>query len=104
MSGQSTSLSIDLGRATVERVLPGSPNAPASLQIWGGTDSCRQDELLWTSPTISSLDTWKTYCVTLTPSEDYRHVVLAPLLDPAAPPLALAYVLVDNIVPVPSCR
>jgi len=104
VSGRSTSLSIDLGRATLASVLPGRPNALASLQIWGGTSSCRQDELLWTSPAISSVDTWNTYCVTLTPSEDYRHVVLAPLLDADAPPLALAYVLVDNIVPVPSCR
>jgi hypothetical protein len=103
VGGQSTSLSIDLGTATLASVLPGRPNAPASLQIWGGTNGCREDELLWTSPTISDLDTWKTYCATLTPLKDYRYVVFAPLLDLAAPPLALAYVLVDNIVPVPSC-
>jgi hypothetical protein len=103
VGGQSTFLAIDLGKATLASVLPGRPNAPASLQIWGGTNSCRQDELLWTSPTISGLDTWKTYCATLTPSKDYRYVVLAPLLDLGTPPLALAYVLVDNIVPVPSC-
>jgi hypothetical protein len=56
--------------------------------------SCGEDQLLWTSPTLSL--TWQTYCATFTAAADYGYIKL----EPADPETG---VLVDNIVPVATC-
>jgi hypothetical protein len=75
--------------------------SPSSLQIWGGTSSCALGELLWSSPPVTST-TWKTYCATLTPTQDTPYLTLA-----AAVPSSLlgntSGLYVDHLLPVAAC-
>jgi hypothetical protein len=75
-------------------------SAPAELELWGGSTSCSKDELLWKSPVISDVDSWHTFCATVTPSKAFPYLVLWP----TPTTLAGAYVLIDNFKPQPSCH
>jgi hypothetical protein len=82
------------------------PFGAAFLQLWGGTAMCTPEELLWTSPLVDQLDTWKTYCGALTPSKDYPYLILVPTVD-SAPDAASAsggYLLIDNFGWSDACR
>lgn len=50
---------------------------PAMLEIWGGTDSCGQTELLARSPLVDNYN-WKTYHLQVVPTRDYAFITLAP--------------------------
>jgi len=58
------------------------------------------DELLWTSPQVTNVDTWETYCGTLIPSKSlgYLRLVYAPDAG------ASGYLLIDNFRPKASCN
>jgi hypothetical protein len=73
----------------------------SKLEIWGGMTSCSKDELLWTSPPITQVDLWQTYCGTLTPSQPFPFFSLVP-----APPAGVptSYLLVDDIRAVSGCQ
>jgi hypothetical protein len=74
--------------------------SPAQLQLWGGTTSCDKGELLWTSPTITDVDKWHTFCGTLTPSHSDSYLMVWP-----APMAAVggSYVLIDNFKATDHC-
>jgi hypothetical protein len=75
----------------------GSVGVAGGLEVWGGATQCGADELLWTSPLVTS--EWKTYCVSFVAKRDL------PFLQVKA---AKGYsgttgVFVDHLVPVASC-
>jgi hypothetical protein len=47
----------------------------AGLKIWGGTASCTETELLWTSSTVTS-NTWSIFSGSFTPASNYDYIVL----------------------------
>jgi hypothetical protein len=70
------------------------------LEIWGGIAAdCSQRQLLWASPKLSA--SWKTYCASLQPSQYIDALTLLARTDHSLP--SPAYMLIDNMVPVPSC-
>lgn len=54
----------------------GSFGAVAQLRIWGGVNSCTQNELLWESGPVKSIE-WQRYLVELAPKEaNYPFIIL----------------------------
>ncbi|HEX3770078.1 MAG TPA: hypothetical protein VHV30_04405 [Polyangiaceae bacterium] len=83
------------------------PFGSAFLQLWGGTATCTPEELLWTSPLVAQLDTWKTYCGALTPSKDYPFLILVPSIasgEVDAAPVGGGYLLIDHFGLSGACR
>ena len=93
--GRAVSFSVDIGLSAFNM-------GSAQLELWGGLTSCSKEELLWTSPVVADLDTWQTFCGTLTPSKSYGYLTLWPVL--ASPEQTAAYVIVDDFRPVSSCN
>lgn len=63
------------------------------LEIWGGgTTSCAQTELLWTSPVIPSGGNWQNVSVSFTPAQNHTYILFKPITT-----TGLNYVCVDNI-------
>lgn len=69
--------------------------APSHLEVWGGGHACSQDELLWASPILSTVDAWDSWCVTLVPSAAHEYLVLAAVMEDGA--LVNHYLLLDHI-------
>lgn len=72
------------------------PASAVAVEIWGSSSSCAQEELLWTSPPVSALDVWTSFCATLTPSRNYQFVQLVPT--------GPGYVMIDAFSPQPMCN
>jgi hypothetical protein len=74
------------------------PFGSAMLQVRGASTSCAKEELLWTSPTLTVFDTWKTYCGSLRPAKAYPYLMVVPVAPPSSNPGAAVggYVIVDN--------
>jgi hypothetical protein len=90
-AGVSYSLELDIASPTA-----GNPNlAPGALKIYGGTTSCSQAEVLWTSPVAGS--TWGTFCATFTPTHETTYLSLQ------GASTASSYIYVDHLVPVAAC-
>jgi hypothetical protein len=103
-AGEAVSFSVDLSLSPVF-----SPFGSVYLQIWGALTQCSKDQLLWTSPLIEQFDTWTTHCGTMTPSQPYPFLVIAPSPDGAAPPSTPTvggggYLLLDNFGSKGSCN
>lgn len=94
-AGASRSFLVDLARATSSD--PASEATEQVVRVFGG-DSCAEDELLWTSPPLTT--TWSAHCVTLQPQRNTTHLAFAPLGTGGG---GLVEALVDHIVPVESC-
>lgn len=50
-------------------------HGPCRMSVWGGRDSCQQEELLWVSPIISH-NTWEGYIAEFEPSAAYTTLTL----------------------------
>jgi hypothetical protein len=72
-----------------------------SLNILGGTSSCTQGEVLWSSPIVGP--TFKTYCATFTPTQEMTFLGLQAHIAAADAGAMSGSVLVDHIVPVAKC-
>jgi hypothetical protein len=72
---------------------------PAKLELWGGSTSCSKDQLLWTTPEITDVDHWHSFCGALAPSAAYPFLTLWP----TPTTFAGAYVLVDNFQSKNAC-
>lgn len=72
-------------------------NCYGSLQIWGGTNQCGQQELLWQSGYINC-PTWHTYTTTFTPSGNWCYLTFEPYYITACS----GYIncMLDNLQPV----
>ena len=71
----------------------------AECQIWGGFGACDQNTLLWHSGNIAPYDTFKTYTVTFTPTQNFTWCMFQiNSLGCSTQP----YILIDNISPVQS--
>lgn len=84
---------------TVDIAMSSYIGGAGALELWGGATPCSKDELLWTSPVITETDQWRTFCGTLTPSQDFPYLVLWPVAG-----IGGAYVLTDNFRPAVSCE
>ncbi len=84
-------------------IAPGA--LPPVLQIWGGGASCNQDELLWTSPSITNRDAWMRVCGSFGPSQASSNLVLVPAESGGGGGTvgagSFAYVIVDHLVAGP---
>jgi hypothetical protein len=82
------------------------PFGAAYLQLWGATVTCTPEELFWTSPLVSQLDTWKTYCGEFTASKDYPYLLLVPSVTNGEADAAVGggYLLVDDFGWADACR
>lgn len=77
-----------LGVCTINRGNPGN------MQIIGGTSSCSEDEILWTSGVLTSApESWELYTVTFVPSANYDYIMFKND-EPGS------NILVDSITPV----
>jgi hypothetical protein len=68
------------------------------LELWGGSASCGEDQLLWTSPVV--MPTWQTHCITFTADRPLNYVKFKPQFDGTN----TTGVFIDNLVPVASCN
>jgi hypothetical protein len=106
-AGAEYSFCIDLGVALRGLMAPpGVPVGPGSvppvLEIWGGTSSCGQDALLWTSPPIANIDSWNRVCGSFVPSGALTNLTLLPAQGSTMVGAGTwSYVVVDHLGPGP---
>ena len=95
--GVAYSLSVDVG-LDMPLTDSGSATQPPALQIWGATTTCMQQELLGTSYPLVSACMWTSFCMNITPSAPYDHLVLVPETgSDTTLGLLPTYVIVDNL-------
>ena len=95
--GTRYSFCVDLGVGVAD-VTPGSPSPV--LQIRGGQSPCGEQQLLWTSPPITSVNSWTTDCGSFVASSALSTLTLVPSQG-ASSTVSPAYVIVDDIVARP---
>jgi hypothetical protein len=94
------SFCLDLGLGVQGLMNPPGALSPV-LQIWGGSSPCSQDELLWTSPPITNMDSWTRVCGGFVPSQERATIELIPAQGGAPIGAGFSYVDIDNIVAGP---
>jgi hypothetical protein len=93
-------LTLDIA-STPESTFAGTA-PPEGLQIWGGSSSCAEGELLWSSPLGGA--SWTHDCATLLPTTEVTYLTLvAYQAADAGPALALGNLQADHMVPVAVC-
>ena len=104
LEGQVYRLHVDLMRAELFLMESSTKNqkvnyaTPVKLQIWGSNDHCEKQELLYTTPLITTTR-WLSYTLEFTPQQgDYNYLILqtapkTPVLFPYN-----GHVLIDNLV------
>lgn len=105
-AGVAYALRMDLSAAPNSASFTGTASAqliPGSLQIWAGTSSCSEQDLLWTSPPLPVQPGWSTYCAALVPPRDATYLTLAPSIDTTDASALIGTVAVDHLVPVAAC-
>jgi hypothetical protein len=90
--GTAYALKVDLA------FFPTQTTSPITFEIWGGSTSCSNGELLWTSPT--GAPAWKTYCAMLAPTKETTYLTLRAN---AASVDSDGIVAADHLVPVARC-
>lgn len=93
--GSVYSFKIDLAYAAENRA--GMQINPAQLEVYASSNACQRDELLWTSPHLTT--GFRTYCVTLKPT----RAATALILNPIGPTSGEAATFVDHLQAVDSC-
>jgi hypothetical protein len=97
--GTRYSFCIDLG-TSIRGLTTASGASTPVLQLWGGQSPCSEQQLLWTSPPITNVDSWTTDCGSFVPSEALSTLTLVPSLG-ASSIGSPTYVIVDDIVARP---
>ncbi len=101
VAGNVYSFSLDLCRSEVymsqSRVTnkPMNYATPITFRVWGGKGYCSKDELLATSPMIKN-SKWERFDFELSPSKDYRYIVLEAFYKVPTPFPYNGNLLVDN--------
>lgn len=93
-AGETRSFQVDL--ASVECSEACSPTVDHLVEVVGGT-ACAENVVLWTSPELPT--EWRTYCVTITPTQDISNLAFRAKTTLGG----LMQAAVDNIVPVEAC-
>jgi hypothetical protein len=94
-AGDSFSFLVELAQAP--RRDGAAAAADQAIEVLGGTE-CAEDEVLWTSPQLSTA--WTTYCVTVRPTKAMASLGFRARGTPGAEMEGL----VDNLVPVTRCQ
>ena len=68
---------------------------PATLRIWGGKIGCNRQELLATSQVVKNED-WEEFKFTLSPSQNYTHLILEAFYDAQAKSVYNGNLLLDK--------
>jgi hypothetical protein len=93
-------LTIDV--ASTPEATFGGTAPPEGLQIWGGTTSCAEGELLWSSPLGGA--SWTNDCATLSPTTEVTYLTLvAYQSSDAGPAIAAGNLQADHMVAVAAC-
>jgi hypothetical protein len=88
--------------ASTPEVSFGGVAPPEGLQIWAGTSSCAEGELLWTSPPGGA--SWTSVCATLSPTTEVTYLTLVAYQSPdAGPAIAAGNLQADHMVAVAAC-
>ncbi len=69
------------------------PNC-AAIQIWGGFSSCDMNTQLWSSGTLPQWQSWHTYQISFTPSQNFTYITIV-----ISGCSSTAFVGVDTIAP-----
>ena len=93
--GSAYSFKFDLAYAAENRT--GVQINPGQLEVYASSNACQRDELLWTSPHLTT--GFRTYCVTLKPTRSATALILNPI----GPSSGAAAVFIDHLVAVDSC-
>jgi hypothetical protein len=96
-AGMQYGLLIDLASAQSISI-----SAASGLQIWGGSSSCAQSELLYSSPPTGQ--SWKTFCATLAPTQETTELTFTMFTQQDGGLPIPGYLIADNLVPVASCQ
>jgi hypothetical protein len=95
--GVEYSFCIDVAVAfTGAMATPGTP--PPQLEIYGGNSPCDAPTLLWTSPPITSADSWTKDCPDFFVTAPMTNIVLVPTQGAGPGTGSWSYVIIDNIV------
>jgi hypothetical protein len=73
------------------------------LEVWGGAQPCAMEQLLWTSPQVTLLQSWQTVCGELPQRPELRFVTLRPL-DTSPPSNALTNTGVSMLLGLDNLR
>ncbi|MES2619477.1 MAG: SprB repeat-containing protein [Bacteroidota bacterium] len=94
IAGTGYNFTIDLANVLTSDPGIGIDPGCAELRIWGGYGACDRNTLLWSSGNITPWDTWVTYTVGFTPTQNFSWVLfeINSLGCTDGP-----YILVDNI-------
>lgn len=99
-AGQATSLSSGTAYtgslALYRSTLHSSWNGTGQCQIWGGTSCSNRTELLWSSGTITNLNNWQTYAVTLQPTMNHSYIIFVNYFNSGTG--SMDYFCLDDIV------
>lgn len=91
-SGTSYTGSLALFRST----LHSSWNGTGQCQIWGGTSCSNRIELLWTSGTVTNLNSWQTRAVSFSPTMNHSYIIFVNYFNPGTG--SMDYFCLDNII------
>ncbi|MCF8247185.1 MAG: FAD:protein FMN transferase [Saprospiraceae bacterium] len=70
-------------------------STPTTLRIWGGKEACNRQELLATSEVVKNSD-WEEFKFTLSPSQNYTHLILEAFYDAQAKSVYNGHLLLDK--------
>jgi hypothetical protein len=93
--GSVYSFKIDLAAAAED--FAGVRLSPVQVEVYASGGACQTDELVWTSPRLST--GWRTYCLTFKPTKEASALVFNAVgLGPDA-----SAVFIDHLLPVDNC-
>ncbi len=96
-AGECYSLSVDLAHSLTYA----GYNEPVRLRVWGGTEKCGQDQLLFDSGRVEGGE-WQSFETDFTTKGPIRYLLLEAYFHEQGK-LARGNVLIDNIGPVRKC-
>jgi hypothetical protein len=70
-------------------------NGTGQIQIWGGTSCNALSEMVWTTGTISHLDTWQTIDIAFTPLHNHTWLSVVVALDAGSG--EMTYICIDDL-------
>lgn len=97
VAGQTYTFNVDLAHTPIYNTA--DPNGCySSLIVYGGSTSCAQTEILWTSGSFTHTN-WQTYTITFTPTQNWCYLSFAPYFINVCGSTGFDYIncMMDNI-------
>jgi hypothetical protein len=93
--GSVYSFKVDLAGAAED--FAGAGLGPVQVEVYASSGPCQRDELVWTSPRLST--GWRTFCLTFKPTKNATALVLNVM----GPGTESSAAFIDHLVPVDGC-